>query len=144
MGKKSGSVKKIVFICMGFVALILGGIGIAVPVFPTTPFVLVAAGCFSASSPKLYKWLENTRYFGEYVRNYKSKTGICNKARFTGIAFLWVTLSISAFIFRQPHVWIILAVVGLAVTIHIMTIKKKITFNKIVSPEENDITGSGQ
>mgnify|MGYP000947716708 CR=1 FL=1 len=105
--------------------LALGGIGIVLPMLPTTPFVLCAAGCFAASSPKLYKWLEGTKYFGEYIRNYRNKAGISERARWIGIGFLWLTLTISALISRKPVMIIILAVVGISVTIHLLTIRKK-------------------
>lgn len=122
--RKDPKIKKVILIILGSTTLVIGGVGIVIPILPTTPFVLCAAGCFSASSPKLYYRLKETRYFGEYINNYKEKTGISNKARYTGVAFLWVTLIISALIFRHMHVWIILGIVGVAVTIHILTIRR--------------------
>lgn len=120
----NSEIKKMILIIAGSTTLVIGGIGIVLPILPTTPFVLCAAGCFSASSPKVYYKLKETKYFGEYINNYKEKTGISNKARYTGVAFLWLTLIISALIFRHVHVWIILGIVGIAVTIHIMTIRR--------------------
>lgn len=117
-------VKRIILITLGFGALILGGVGVVLPILPTTPFVLCAAGCFGASSPGLYKKLANTRYFGEYIRNYMHKTGISNKARYTGIAFLWGTLLLSGLLARRLPVTIALLVVGACVTIHIATIRR--------------------
>lgn len=38
---------KIVYIVLGFIAMIIGSIGIVLPVLPTTPFLLVAAVCFA-------------------------------------------------------------------------------------------------
>ena len=64
------------------------------------PFVLCAAGCFGASSPKLYNKLAASRLFGEYVRSYKEKTGISRKTRIKGIAILWLGLFVSAFLYR--------------------------------------------
>lgn len=124
--KSSPKFKKVILIIVGSTTLVIGGIGVVLPILPTTPFVLCAAGCFSASSPKLYYKLKDTKYFGEYINNYKEKTGISNKARYTGVVFLWVTLIISALIFRHVHVWIILGIVGVAVTIHIMTIRRTV------------------
>ena len=117
--------KRILLILLGSVALLLGGIGLLLPILPTTPFVLCAAGCFGASSPKLCKKLENMRFVGEYVQNYCNKTGVSCRARWISIAFLWLTLGVSAVLVRAIHVWIILGVVGIAVSIHILTIRVK-------------------
>jgi uncharacterized membrane protein YbaN (DUF454 family) len=116
--------KRALLLILGFLALGLGGVGIFLPILPTTPFVLCAAGCFGASYPALGKKLENTKYFGEYVRNYKNKTGISRRARVTGLCFLWVTLGVSAALVRRPLVWAILGVVGVAVSVHILTIRR--------------------
>ncbi|MDR0906601.1 MAG: YbaN family protein, partial [Oscillospiraceae bacterium] len=107
-----------------FLALGAGGIGIFLPILPTTPFVMVAAGCFGASSPRLAEKLENTKIFGEYVRNYRNKTGISKKSRYVGIACLWATLVISGAVVHKPKMLIVLAVVGVAVTIHILMLRK--------------------
>ncbi|MDR0916666.1 MAG: YbaN family protein [Oscillospiraceae bacterium] len=116
--------KKILLLIAGFLLLAVGGIGIFLPILPTTPFVMLAAGCFGASSPKLAEKLENTKIFGEYVRNYRNKTGISNKSRYTGIVCLWAVLIISGAVVRRPKMLIVLAVVGVAVTIHILLLRK--------------------
>ena len=116
-------VKKVVLLALGFIALGFGGVGIFVPLLPTTPFVICAAACFSIANPDLYRKLEKSRYFGEYIRNYREKTGISKRARVGGLVFLWLTLAISALVFRRPLVWIILAVVGIAVSIHILLLR---------------------
>jgi uncharacterized membrane protein YbaN (DUF454 family) len=117
------TMKKAVLQALGFVALGFGGVGIFIPLLPTTPFVICAAACFSIANPGLYRKLEKSRYFGEYIRNYREKTGISRRARVRGLAFLWITLAISAIIFRRPLVWIILAVVGVAVSIHLLMLR---------------------
>jgi uncharacterized membrane protein YbaN (DUF454 family) len=104
--------------------LVIGGIGVVVPILPTTPFVLGASACFVTSNPKLYQWLVGTRYFGEYIQNYKQKTGISNKARWMGIGFLWLTLGVSSIISQNSVVWVALGIIGVCVTIHILTISR--------------------
>lgn len=116
--------RRVILMALGFGALGLGAVGMALPVLPTTPFVLCAAGCFGASSPRLYQRLAATRYFGEYIRNYKHKTGISRRARATGLLFLWATLGISMALSQKPTVIAILAVVGVAVSIHLLTIRR--------------------
>lgn len=132
--------KKILLIIAGFLSLLLGGIGLMLPVLPTTPFVLIAAGCFGASSPRLYRRLQNNRYFGEYVRNYKEKSGISTQARRNGLLFLWGTLAVSALLFRSAHVWAILGIVGIAVSIHILTIRRVVERRSDEAPTRNTAT----
>jgi uncharacterized membrane protein YbaN (DUF454 family) len=122
--------KRIILLALGGISLLLAGIGAVLPVLPTTPFVLLSAGFFSSSSPRLYRKLAETRYFGEYVRNYKEKTGISRKTRVIGLCWLWGTLIVSALIGRNVRIWIILLAVGIAVSIHILTIRRKKGDNK--------------
>lgn len=117
--------RRVLLLSAGFAMLGLGGVGILLPVLPTTPFVLCASGCFAAASPRLYRWLAGTRYFGEYIQNYRQKTGISTKARVTGLIFLWGMLLLSMLLVQKPVVIGILAVVGVAVSIHILTIRAR-------------------
>lgn len=117
--------KRVLLISAGGFALALGVIGILLPVLPTTPFVICAAGCFSASSPRLYAKLANIQYFGEYIQSYCQNTGISKRARWMGIGFLWLMLGISAIFIRAVYVQLVLLCVGIAVNIHILTIKRK-------------------
>jgi uncharacterized membrane protein YbaN (DUF454 family) len=118
-------IKKAVFTGAGFLALGVGGVGIFVPVLPTTPFVLLASLCFGAVNPRLCSALERNRFFGPYVRNYRQKTGISAKARIGGLLFLWTGLGISALLVDNLHVRIFLAVVCVGVSLHIMLIKPR-------------------
>ncbi|NCG18849.1 MAG: DUF454 family protein [Rhodobacterales bacterium] len=57
-------VRRLFFASAGFAALTLGAIAAIVPLIPTTPFVLIAAGCFAKSSPRLERWLACHNTFG--------------------------------------------------------------------------------
>lgn len=103
----------------------IGGIGIIIPILPTTPFVICAAGCFGVSNPALAQRLEDSRYFGEYIKNYRTKCGISTGTKAKGITFLWLALLISAVIINNPKIWVVLAVVGISVTIHILVVGRK-------------------
>ncbi len=48
----------------GGIALIIGLIGMAIPILPTTPFILVAAYGFTRGSRKIYRWVVDPNSLG--------------------------------------------------------------------------------
>lgn len=81
------------YVCLavGVVALALGIIGMFLPMWPTTPFLLLAAACFVRSSERLYTWLIEHERLGCYVRDYMSGKGIPLKAKRVALGTMWVT-----------------------------------------------------
>lgn len=117
--------KTTIFTILGFLALILGMIGVFLPILPTTPFVVAAAGCFATGSPRLNKWLSDTAYFGEFIENYRTKKGVKKAVKRRALLFLWIALAVSALLSRQIYVWVILLIVGIGVSLHIALLKEK-------------------
>ena len=64
--------QKVVFIILGWLCLLLGILGIFLPVLPTTPFALLAAYFFSKSSEKLHAWLLRQKHLGPLIQNWES------------------------------------------------------------------------
>lgn len=119
------NLKKILLLTIGFIALILGFIGMFLPILPTTPFALLAAACFARSSEKLHHWLVNTRHFGDFIRHYNEGTGVPKATKIRAIVFLWIALIISMFLIQLLWVRLLLVVVGIAVTTHISLIRTR-------------------
>lgn len=117
------NIKQKLLISIGFVFLLLGAAGVFLPVLPTTPFVLVATGCFS-SNERLSKWLKKSRLFGEYITNYKERNGIRRGTVIRSLSFLWIMLLLSIFLIHSLWAVIVMPCVGTAVTIHILMIAK--------------------
>jgi len=100
-------------------------VGVALPVMPTTPFVLLAAICFSAGNDKFTEWLQKNRVFGPYIENYRNKRGISIWHKIGSIAFLWTGLVVSMAVVRELWIYLTLSAVGIGVTIHLLLIKTK-------------------
>jgi len=56
---------------LGVLAMVVGLIGVVVPLLPTTPFLLLAAACFVRSSDTLYDRLTTNRLLGGFIRDYR-------------------------------------------------------------------------
>ncbi|RLQ89409.1 DUF454 domain-containing protein [Notoacmeibacter ruber] len=65
----------------GFTALILGLLGVALPLLPTVPFLLLAAFCFARSSPRLHNWLVNHPRFGPPIMDWHREGAISLRAK---------------------------------------------------------------
>ncbi|MCK4368160.1 MAG: YbaN family protein [Dehalococcoidales bacterium] len=122
----SDELKKRLLTITGTICLVIGVIGIFIPILPTTPFLLLAAACYLRSSPRFHSWLMNNRLLGTYIRNYTEGRGIPIKVKLFTIALLWVTIGISIGV-AAPNliVKIILAVIAIGVTLHIIFIRAR-------------------
>ena len=85
-------VVKTLFVVLGALSLLLGLVGIFVPLLPTTPFLLLAAALWVRSSPRLYAWLLAHRRLGPYIRNFRENRAIPLRAKILSVTLLWATL----------------------------------------------------
>ena len=122
---KSRAIRGILIVAGTFFVLI-GIVGIFLPILPTTPFLLLAAWCYVRSSKRFYNWLLNNRILGFYINNYLEGKGMPIKIKIFTISLLWITILISAFLFIQI-LWVryLLIIIAIAVTIHIILIRPK-------------------
>ena len=86
------------WVAAGLVAVALGGIGIVVPGLPTTVFFIVAAWCFSRSSPRLERWVLGLPRIGPLVADHRNGLGMPRRAKAVAIGIVVVVSSISALV----------------------------------------------
>ena len=87
----------------GALALLLGVLGIFLPLLPTTPFVLLAAWCFSRGSARCEAWLLNHRLFGPIVRDWRERRAVPLRAK--QIASLMMAISSIIAATQLPPAW---------------------------------------
>jgi len=117
---------KLIWSAAGTFFLGLGIVGIAVPLLPTTPFLLLAAACYLRGSARMYRWMLANKYFGQYLRDYRTGKGLTLKVKIGTVSLLWAAIVFSAMLTTSnPIVRIALFVVAVGVTLHIVTLKTK-------------------
>jgi uncharacterized membrane protein YbaN (DUF454 family) len=117
-------VKQKLLIIVGTLSVVIGIIGVFVPILPTTPFLLLSAFCYSRSSKNFYTWLIENRFCGQYIRNYLQGKGVPLRQKLYTSILLWATI-IYTIIFIIKPVWLksLLIFIAVAVTLHLVTIK---------------------
>ena len=101
---------------LGGVCFVLGVVGIALPLLPTTPFLLLAAALWVRSSKRFYVWLLTHPTLGPPVANFRRDGCIPRKAKIAALTLLAISLPASAFLFVP--LWIgrvALLLIGVAV-----------------------------
>lgn len=117
---------KYFYLVSGFLLVIIGVIGIFLPVLPTTIFLILASACFIKSSPKANDWLRNHKILGQYIKNYQDGSGLTVKSKLFNLIFLWSMILLSAFLFTESLIIkLVLIAIAVGVTIHILMIKTK-------------------
>lgn len=91
------------YLTAGFIALILGVVGIVLPVLPTTPFVLLAAACFARSSRHFHDKLLTNPVTGPIIREWMEYRSIPRRVK--RWVYLLLVLSLGSSILVMPSVW---------------------------------------
>ncbi|WP_205952805.1 DUF454 family protein [Pantoea stewartii] len=96
--------QRIVLLTLGWLAIVLGILGIVLPLLPTTPFMLLAAWCFARSSPRFHHWLLWKSPFGRYIRHWQQHRGIPPGAKSRAIVLIVATFALSLWL--VPVLWV--------------------------------------
>lgn len=59
------------YLAVGWVSVVLGAIGVIIPILPTTPFLIVAVWAFSRSSPVFAERIRSHPVVGPYIRDWQ-------------------------------------------------------------------------
>lgn len=108
---------------LGGLSLVLGIVGIFVPLLPTTPFLLLTAALWVHSSPRLYDWLLAHRRLGPYIRQFRENRAIPLRAKVVSLTLLWATLLYCILAVVDAWWWAQLGLLAVAVgvTWHILS-----------------------
>jgi len=87
--------KRVILLLVGVVSLILGALGVILPLLPTTPFILLAAFAFANSSEKMHQWLLDHNVFGPLIDDWRRYGSIRRSAKVATVISVIAILGIS-------------------------------------------------
>lgn len=121
-----GEARRLIYIILGSFFLILGAVGIFVPLLPTTPFWLLTCWFYLHSSEKLYNRAMNNRYFGSYIRNFMVDKAIPLRSKIISVSVMWLSAILTS-LYLIEYLWvkILLILISIGVTWHILSFPTK-------------------
>lgn len=115
---------KPLYIILGSICLILGTIGIFLPILPTTPFYLLTAFFYFRSSERLYNKVMSYPVFSSIVKDYQEHRIIPRRAKVISISIMLLSMGFSIYLIKILWVKVLLAVIGIAVSLFIIRHKE--------------------
>ena len=122
-------IKKVIYIFTGTTSVILGCLGIFLPVLPTTPLFLLALYCFAKSSERLTRWFKDTALYKRYLEEYVQLKSLTLKQKLAVQISSGFMMTIS-FILANNHIIRIILIIGFLIHNYIFIFKIKTRKNE--------------
>ncbi|MEG0279847.1 MAG: DUF454 family protein [Morganella sp. (in: enterobacteria)] len=102
---------RLLLLLSGWISVVLATLGVVLPLLPTTPFLLLAAWCFSRSSPRFHHWLLYRSWFGGYIRHWQEHKGLPRKAKRRAVIVILVTFAVSLWLVKLIYIRLLLLLI---------------------------------
>ena len=89
--------KKWLYITIGCINVVLGIIGVILPLLPAFPFLLLATYCFSKSSKRLHQWFLSTSLYKKNLESYVAGQGMTWSTKIRIMITMTILMSIGLF-----------------------------------------------
>ena len=81
--KKRKNPFRIIWLLAGFLAMGIGAVGVALPVLPTTPFLLLASFCLAKGSDRFHRWFTGTKLYKKHLESFVKNRSMTLKTKFS-------------------------------------------------------------
>ena len=88
-------IQKSLFIFLGWFFVVLGVIGVVLPILPTTPFLILALAFFARSSPRFHQMLLNNRWVGTSLKQWEEKKSVSRQTKRNASILVFISFSLS-------------------------------------------------
>ena len=112
---------RILFIVFGFIFLGVGAIGIAVPILPTTPFLLLASFFFAKGSKRFHDWFLSTKLYKRYLESFVKSRAMTLKGKLTILIPVSCMLIITFILVDNIYARIVLVILFISKYVYFFT-----------------------
>lgn len=113
-------IKKILWIILGFIGLGLGALGVALPLLPAFPFLLLAAFSFGKSSEKLHTWFTNTKLYKNNLESYVKGEGMTRQTKIKIMITVTCLMAFGFFMMFRKNLYIPCCILGAVWLFHMI------------------------
>lgn len=99
--RKEKSMKKTIYMVLGFLFLGIGIVGIYLPLLPATPFLLISSYFFARGSKKFNDYFISTKLYRENIEPIKEKKGLSLNRKFKILFMITIFIGISIFFMKN-------------------------------------------
>ncbi len=120
------NIQKYLLIILGWLCVILGLIGVVLPILPTTPFMILALSLFAKSSPRFHKMLLENPYIGKDLKQWEESKTISPRSKKKAMIIITLTFAISiAVLHQKPLLQIMLLTLCTLLLTYMWRLKEK-------------------
>jgi uncharacterized protein len=114
-----------VYIALGWLCVVSGMIGVVVPGWPTTIWIILATFFFARSSPRFYNWVMNHRIFGPLIRDWRDGKGMTVRAKTIAVTTIVATITLSIALLSVTWVRLLLLAIMIALCTYLLRLPTK-------------------
>ena len=104
-------IKKIIFVIVGFISLLLGIIGTVLPILPTVPFLLLTSYCFARGSNKFEVWFKSSKIYKKYLEDFILNKSMTLKQKIYISTFADIMIAFPLIILNNLYIKLFLIIV---------------------------------
>ena len=135
---------RILFIILGFIFVAIGAVGIAVPILPTTPFLLLASFFFAKGSKRFHDWFISTKLYKKHLESFVKSKAMTLKSKLSILLPVSAMLIITFIFVNNLHARIVLVILFIGKYLYFFTQIKTIKnseeyINNAVLEENNEM-----
>ena len=96
----------------GFLCLVLGTVGVVLPILPTVPFYMATVFCFAKGSKRVHRWFLGTRLYKKHLESFATNKEMTNKTKTSILTTVTILMAIGFFMMKDVLIGrLILAIV---------------------------------